>query len=231
MKFQQFQNVVSVPRISRYLTAMNYDTRKAMTLYRYNLKLSQEMFTVVSCFEIALRNRIDNGLLPVLGQNWLRSSVQSNGIFVVNNNKKEFDITIRDIKGAHAKIKLNYSHEKIIAELGFGFWRYMFSKPHSRATGLNINQVLPAKPKSSKVLNINNAYIFQELKKVNDLRNRIAHHEPICFALGQSTKNTVFARDEHKRIIKLFTWMGINESELLFGIDHVNSICDKIDSL
>ena len=39
------------------------DTRRAMTLYRYNLKLSQEMFTLISCFEVALRNRIDNQMV------------------------------------------------------------------------------------------------------------------------------------------------------------------------
>ncbi len=29
------------------------NTIKAMTLYRYNLKLSQELLTVISCFEVA----------------------------------------------------------------------------------------------------------------------------------------------------------------------------------
>ena len=41
--------------MERYLTACGGDTRKAMTLYRYNLQISQEMFTIVSCFEVALR--------------------------------------------------------------------------------------------------------------------------------------------------------------------------------
>lgn len=34
-----------------------------MTLYRKNLQLSRELFTIISCFEIALRNAIDNALL------------------------------------------------------------------------------------------------------------------------------------------------------------------------
>lgn len=45
--------------MKRYLDATNGDTSQAMTLYRDNLHLSQEVFTVVSCFEIALRNAID----------------------------------------------------------------------------------------------------------------------------------------------------------------------------
>ncbi len=42
--------------MQRYKDAAKGDTRKAMALYRYNLRLSQEMFTIVNCFEVALRN-------------------------------------------------------------------------------------------------------------------------------------------------------------------------------
>ena len=38
-------------RMRRYVNACGGDTRKAMTLYRYNLRLSQEVFTVISCYE------------------------------------------------------------------------------------------------------------------------------------------------------------------------------------
>ena len=50
MKFVDFEKIVSSKRMSRYLAACNGDTRKAMTLYRYNLRLPQEAFTIVSCF-------------------------------------------------------------------------------------------------------------------------------------------------------------------------------------
>lgn len=39
-----------------------------MTLYRLNLRLSQEMFTIVSCLEVALRNAIDSIILAT----WVR---------------------------------------------------------------------------------------------------------------------------------------------------------------
>ena len=81
MKFVDFEGIVSPKRISRYLTVCNGNTRKAMTLYRYNLRLSQEVFTVVSCFEVALRNAIDSLLVPVFGPEWLKNSIQSGGIF------------------------------------------------------------------------------------------------------------------------------------------------------
>ena len=66
-------------RMQKYVQACGGDTRRAMTLYRYNLKLSQEMFTMVSCFEVALRNRIDKQMTIRLGNDWLRDAVLPNG--------------------------------------------------------------------------------------------------------------------------------------------------------
>lgn len=50
MRFEKFTEILSLARMSRYLTAKNGDTRKAMTLYRLNLKLSQDFFTIISNF-------------------------------------------------------------------------------------------------------------------------------------------------------------------------------------
>ena len=59
MKFQDFEDIMSAARMSRYLTACGGNSKKAMTLYRLNLRVSQEFFTVISCFEVSLRNTID----------------------------------------------------------------------------------------------------------------------------------------------------------------------------
>jgi hypothetical protein len=74
MKFKDFEKIISSPRMNRYVRATGGDTRKAMTLYRLNLRLSQEFFTVISCLEIALRNAIDGHYQAIHGANWLRES-------------------------------------------------------------------------------------------------------------------------------------------------------------
>ena len=109
------------------------------------------MFTIVSCFEVALRNAIDSLLVPTLGEDWLKDSVQDNGI-------------------------------------------------------------------------------FNELDKVNSLRNRIAHHEPICFRLHASEIDTSYIVNEYQKIQTLFSWMGIDSRSMLYGRDHVQSVCSKIKS-
>ena len=53
MKYAEFESIISPERMRKYNVACGGNTAKAMTLYRYNLRLSQEMFVVVSCFEVA----------------------------------------------------------------------------------------------------------------------------------------------------------------------------------
>ena len=67
MKFSDFQSIISPARLGRYLQATGGNTRKSMTLYRLNHKLSQEYFTVVNCLEIALRNAIDRHYTAIHG--------------------------------------------------------------------------------------------------------------------------------------------------------------------
>ena len=81
MKYSEFEHFFSQKRLNRYLLACKGDKRKAMTLYRYNLYLAQELLTIVSCFEVSLRNAIDDILIPQFGNEWLKDSVSPGGIF------------------------------------------------------------------------------------------------------------------------------------------------------
>ena len=76
MNYSAFENVMSSRRMRRYLNACSGNKRKALTLYRLNLRLSQEMFTVISCYEVALRNAIDRIMSSSLGADWLRDAIQ-----------------------------------------------------------------------------------------------------------------------------------------------------------
>jgi hypothetical protein len=59
MKYPDFEYIMSATRMNRYLVATGNNSKRAMTLYRKNLRLSQELFTVISCYEVALRNGIN----------------------------------------------------------------------------------------------------------------------------------------------------------------------------
>ena len=213
--------------MSRYVTACNGDTKRAMTLYRLNLKLSQELFTGISCFEIGLRNAIDSCYLIHSGNNWLRNATLSGGMFDTPNCIR----TKRLIDNNLQKLGLNHSHSKLIAEMDFGFWRYLFAQPQYFAGRQKLLQIFPAKPRSTPSFQYNQAFIFNQLGLINEIRNRIAHHEPICFISGQAVKSTTYVRQHYTHILQLFQWMSIDEAALLYGLDHINSVCNQIDNL
>jgi len=226
MIFSEFQNVLSSFRLNRYLTAVSGNTKKAMTLYRLNLRLSQELFTIVSCFEIALRNKIDYHYINLKGNDWLKESSDPGGMFSSRNCGKTPNIILQGLR----KLTV-YSHHKLISEMEFGFWRYLFAPHQFRAGGQTLLAIFPAKPRSTPMMNYNHNYVFRNLEKINNLRNRIAHHEPICFLPGHNDKDITYASERYNLIIQFFQWMQVDESALLYGLDHVNDICNKIDKL
>ena len=229
MKYQEFEKIISADRMRRYVQACGGNEQKGRTLYRYNLTLCSEMLKIISCFEVSLRNQIDKTLEPYFGNDWLRDSSLPGGIF---DNPKTLG-TQKIIGKAYNGLNAtgSYSPTKLMAEMEFGIWKYMYSGPQYAATGQKLLSVFPAKPKSTYALQIDNKYIFNELDHINQIRNRIAHHEPVCFAARLPHKTVAYVQTEYQRILTLFSWMGINGPELLYGIDHVDSVCNKINAL
>jgi hypothetical protein len=227
MLYSDFEQIMSSVRMGRYLLSTGNNSRKAMTLYRKNLKLSQELFTIISCFEVAFRNKIDYHYTVTHGANWLKDSAANGGIFDNHNCRH----TRKIINDCYNKLGVTYSHYKLLSEMDFGFWRYLFAQPQFFAAGQSLLHVFPAKPTSTPSVQYNHTYIFNQLGLINNLRNRIAHHEPICFLPAQSVKNTTYARQHYGLILQLFQWMSIDESALLYGLDHIITVCNEIDAI
>ena len=229
MKYKDFEKILSQQRMNRYLTACGGDTRKAMTLYRYNLQLSQEAFTIISCFEVALRNAIDNHLVAIFGAEWLKNSIMNGGIFTNPILHRTYDIVNQAYRALQSTG--DYSHSSLLASMKFGTWKYMFSPIQYRATGNSLLHIFPNKARSTPEIQYNHSYIFNELDKINTLRNRIAHHEPVCFSLQQPVIDTAYILNEYQKIQTLFMWMGIDNRALLYGLDHIQQVCARINEL
>lgn len=222
MRYADFENIMSYARMSRYLQACDNNSRKAMTLYRKNLRLSQELFTIISCFEIALRNKIDQHYQRNYGPHWLQDAASTGGFF----DNRKCRITAKTIRDEIVNLKHLYSHPELVAALGFGFWRYLFSSHQYRAGGQSLLQIFSSRPAGSRQQQYNASFVFHQLMQINDIRNRVAHHEPVCFIPRQAIKDTTYAGQHHGLILQLFQWMSINEAALLYGLDHIVAVCD-----
>ena len=226
MKFNYFESIISPERTHKYLIACAGDTRRAMTLYRYNLKLSQEMFTIISCFEVSLRNKIDKEMRLHFGTDRLRDMILPGGpLYYDHRVEGSRKIIEKAYNGLMREGR--YTHSKLLAEMEFGVWKFMFNNVQYRLLGRHLLNIFPNKPTSSALNRYDNTYIFNELDTINKLRNRIAHHEPICF--GQPVHIDVQkARECYNKMIKLLQWMGIDHRSLLYGLDHIDNVCTQI---
>ena len=73
--------------------------------------------------------------------------------------------------------------------------------------------------------------IFQHLFKINEVRNRIAHYEPICLESKTQTISTGYALRRYNLIIELLKWLGCDPGKILYGVDGVMQIIKRISTL
>lgn len=226
MNFAEFERIISHKRMERYLAATANRKRRAMKLYNGNVCLAKETYVVINYFEVALRNAIDNRLSADLGCDWLRDSVLPGGVFDNVRCEKMCKIIRKRYNSLMADG--DYTHTKLLSSLEFGVWKYMFADYQYRTTGRVLLDIFPSRPSSRMY---NNTYFFNELHHINILRNRIAHQEPICFSHQTRLIDTQYIRAQHRRILRLFSYMGINSKNLLSGMDHVEEACKEIESI
>lgn len=221
MKYKEFEDLLSKPRIGRFARAMGNDNQKTMVLYRYNIYLSQKIFGVMHVFEIALRNKIDTHYSAHFDQpNWLFDQSRKGGAF--------FGLRTANIIDEHYKKLVgrgNYTHDRLISELPFGFWTTLFDRPQFRAGGQNLHTIFPNRPTGTQQKKIN-----QDLDRIRQLRNRVAHHQPLCFnSIDQIDMS--FAQNIYNLILQYTEWMGYGNSHVYQGLDHVQTIIDKMRNL
>ena len=229
LKYCDFEKIISAERLCRYVSACSNKQQKAMTLYRYNIKLSQEIFALISCFEVSLRNKIDLEMRSHFGSNWLRDLVLPGGRFETDSRVAG---TKKIIDNAYSNLlrNNNYSNTKLLAEMEFGVWKFMFNNVQFRLSGRYLLNIFPNKPRSTRIQQYNNVFIFNELDCINMLRNRVAHHEPICFG-NHNNIDLSKVTDCYYKMTQLLKWMDIDAEALWYGLDHIDVISNKIKRL
>lgn len=165
------------------------DDRELYGLYCWNESLSQCFHTLLAIIEVTLRNGMHAGFSTAQAGlpnhhhvHWYEHvKLQS------KSEKKVKEITHRWIKGNQIARFPPTSPNDVIASLTFGFWKHLLDvTQYHDQTPVNIAQILswvfPYHPSSSihywSKLKWQDR-LFSRLDLVADIRNRIAHLEPI----------------------------------------------------
>jgi hypothetical protein len=179
------------------------------------------MFGVMHIFEIALRNKIDAHYRAHFQQtDWLFQQSRAGGAF--------HGLRSASIIEAHYQKLLarnQYTHDRLISELSFGFWTTLFDRSPFRAGGQKIHTIFTDRP-----VGINQRRINHELDKIRQFRNRIAHHQPLCFNANDEV-DLSYPEERYRLILQYTHWLGYGQSTIYHGLDQLHPIFTKIEKL
>jgi len=154
---------------NRYISQTRLQNYKNFDAYKQNIYLSEKYYILLSIFEVTLRNSINYCFTSKISKDWLDSAMLH-------------DDTKKRTKEAKNKIlhrKEIVTHDKIIAELPFGFWTSLFRRSYSNMLRIkDIQLVFPNLPPKNKKM-INRNILDKQLNHIRKFRNRVFHYERV----------------------------------------------------
>lgn len=168
---QQVVGSLTPQRLGKYLAATNNDPRQALRLYVLNTQISSALLSDLHYVEVVLRNKFDVELTAGFGATWFDDPV-----FLALMNPRSQGIISKAKRDAkkHWPRGMALPPGKVIAELMFGFWLNLTdSSLEHRLWVPHLHKAFRPRtaPKRSE--------FNHKLERLRQLRNRIAHHEPI----------------------------------------------------
>ncbi len=171
---------ISEPRFRTYLVACGGDTDRAAALYLANMRLSGAALESLHMFEVVLRNAID---LQLRGWNSRHNGSQHWSLDpvpllrgVLDGRGKLRDAEA-DARKAVRSQKRDITHDDVLAQLSLGTWRYLLpSRRDAMKQKLWDEALIDAFP---NLYSITPNTLTEWVSMSYDLRNRVAHFEPI----------------------------------------------------
>lgn len=175
--------LISEPRFETYRRCTSGNDELAAELYIHNLRLSEAAYGSLQMCEVVLRNAIDVAL-----RGWSVKQGSSEYWAVSTPNMLAAALGVEHGEIARATDKASKAlrgsqrapqHDDIIAQMSFGTWRYLLpgKKPHTAKDKLWEDCLVQAFPNKSP--HTRRETLTDWVSMAYDLRNRVAHHEPI----------------------------------------------------
>jgi len=172
-----FEQTISKPRLDSYRGYFRASLSEAIGLYMWNAEVASKLGVLVSFFEIALRNNIHKTMSSFYSRGSQTSSHWYDTI------REQLKPTTRDkIAAVRAKSR-HASPDEIVSRVTFGFWPAILSSLDRRYQAQLLSGIFPNHPLNAAPQNwsvqTNRASALAYIYELNELRNRLAHHEPL----------------------------------------------------
>lgn len=201
----------SPQRLKKYIRLYNGDNDKVVAHYKANLALAESLYTSLSVFEVTLRNALSKEMERMMGRkDWYAVFPSTPALKSLTN---EVTTAIKHISQRGEMV----SPDKIIAELTFGFWVTLLNSEYELTLWKGLRLAFPYMPKKDR----KRKNVSSPCNALRKLRNRVFHHESICWDLDYIT-------DIHSRLILVLGWMNADMPAWLEGVDNFSNVVDEI---
>lgn len=220
---------ISPDRMSTYTGAALGDAAVARELYLWDRELSVAFLADLAVLEVALRNAMNEQLTNEWGADWY-----------AQRRVPLDDRSVRQLADAWSRITGPKTHGRLVAQCMFGFWRGLLDRgdhlgraPRRERCDYEVlwrGVLSKAFPGGRAVagadgLRWDRAYALAVVSRVNDPRNRVAHHEPLIngFPLsGQRRRRT--AAEARADCLRLAAMLDRDLHALLIATSRVDEI-------
>lgn len=185
---------ITPPRMSTYGSAAAGDTRLARELYLWDRAVSVGFLADLAILEVALRNSMSTQLERKWGAEWYANT----DIPLDDRSSSALNTAWRRVSGPKTPGKL-------VAQCTFGFWRGLLDKgDHAGREPRRVrcdyevlwrgvlDKSFPGGREQARIdgKRWNREYALNVVSRINDLRNRVAHHEPLVNGFPLSGQRT-----------------------------------------
>lgn len=196
--------------MKRYFDAHN-DEQKSILHYQCNIELAESFYACICVYEVALRNAMNRELTAMAGrEDWYVTFTSTAGLVNLN----------RYITQANKQIagrKEISSPSKIVAELTLGFWVSLLNSEYEKLLWKDLRRAFPYIPKEQR----QRKNVSAPLNKFRTFRNRVFHHEPICWNLD-------VIMEIHSEMLQVMGWINKDIPAWIAAFDRVSEVVDSI---
>ena len=169
---------LTADRLASYLDDANGDVQAAIGLYDWNAQVAASLHEDLGRLEVVFRNAVDVALVAYgKSQKWPKLWYHRRQLFLGRHGDRVWDII--ETARRRSRRKNQEVHGRVIAELNFGFWRFLCTESYLTSLWVPaIAATFPQHPRAGNPRRVR-ADVEDQMQRMLFLRNRIAHHEPI----------------------------------------------------
>lgn len=187
----ELEAVLSTERFARYVAWAGGDRGRAAELYALNTALSEALYTPLQMLEVTLRNRFHAALGEDHGPLWFDAP----GLLVVPHQLEQ----LAKAKGMLAAQGKAAEPGRVVAALTFGFWTALLNKEYEELWRATLHRAPDPAARDDKGKALVRNSFTRPLTPLRELRNRVAHHEPIV---------PWNLRKHHAAIVQVTGWLS-----------------------